>query len=261
MVLDSLLNPIFGPLLRLSALWAIVIISLIIALIMILIYKFTTNQTLMKEMKMQLKGYQKQLKEHRGDTAKMSELNKKMMSINMKVFRQSMKSMFVTWIPIILIFGWMNAHLGYYPILPGEEFSTSIIFEDNVEGTVELKVPYGVELISESIQEINNGKAEWKLNGMTGTHLLEYNFENEKLLKEILITEEKAYKNPIKAKKGFLSFGGDHIQEDSKAVQISVSHKRVYPLEIFGLRLSWFWTYFIFTLIFNMALRKLMRIY
>lgn len=261
MVLDSLLNPIFGPLLRLSAIWAIVIISFIIALIMIVIYKYTTNQTLMKEMKLQLKGYQKQLKEHRGDTAKMSELNKKMMAINMKVFRQSMKSMFVTWIPIILIFGWMNAHLGYYPILPGEEFSTTIIFEENVEGMVELKVPYGVEMISGGVQEIDKGKAEWKLKGMTGTHLLEYDFEDEKLLKEILITEENLYKNPIKAKKGFLSFGGDHIPDDSKAVQISISNKRVYPLNLFGLNLSWFWTYFIFTLVFNMALRKLMKVY
>ncbi len=261
MILDAILNPIFGPLLGLPSFWTVVIISFIIALIMIIIYKYTTNQVVMKELKGQLKGYQKQLKEHRSDPSKMKEINKKMMEVNVKFFKHSMKSMFITWIPIIIIFGWMNAHLGYYPILPGQEFSTTVSFEEGIDGEVELITPLGVELLGDKIQEIEDEKASWKLRGITGEHTLEYRFEDEKVLKEVLITEERSYKNPIKTKKGFLSFGGDHIPDESNMVQISISNERVYPLRLFGLKLSWFWTYFIFTFVFNMILRKVMKVY
>lgn len=261
MVLGSLLNPVFGPLLNMSPLVAITIISFIIALVMIIVYKYTTNQVMMKEMRGQLKGYQKQIKESRSEPAKMSELNKKMMEINMKVFRHSMKSMLITWIPIIIIFGWMNAHLGYEPIMPRQAFTTNVLFEEGISGDVKLIVPEGVEILGNSTQAIKDRKAEWQLKGIAGNYILEYDFENEKVLKEILITKEKAYINPIITKKGMLSFGGEYIPTDSRIVQISVSNAKVYPLKLFGLRLSWFWTYFILTFIFNMALRKAMKVY
>ena len=48
---ETLLNPIFNPLLELGNFWALMIISFIVALIMTLIYKWATDQVKMKDLK------------------------------------------------------------------------------------------------------------------------------------------------------------------------------------------------------------------
>ncbi|MDP7324218.1 MAG: EMC3/TMCO1 family protein, partial [Candidatus Woesearchaeota archaeon] len=63
MVFDRLLDPIFNPLLVLGPLWALVIMSFFISLVIIIIYKYTTDQNLMKQLKEELKEIQKEMKD------------------------------------------------------------------------------------------------------------------------------------------------------------------------------------------------------
>jgi len=102
-------EPLTPKLLGLRPLPAIFLISVILSIAVTLVYKFLTDQTLMKELKKDLKKYQKQMKEHRGDTQKMSEVQKKAMSINMKYMRQTMKPMMITMLPFLLIFYWLRS--------------------------------------------------------------------------------------------------------------------------------------------------------
>ena len=48
---ESILNPIFAPLLKLPSFWSILIISLTIAVLITLVYKWMTDQHLMKTLK------------------------------------------------------------------------------------------------------------------------------------------------------------------------------------------------------------------
>ena len=87
---------------------AIGLLSIILSLIVTLIYKFFTDQVLMKELKKELKGHQKQMKAVRGDTSKMSALSKKSMETNMRYMRQTMKPMLITILPFLLIFQYLR---------------------------------------------------------------------------------------------------------------------------------------------------------
>ena len=125
---EGLLNPVFGPLLNLSPFWVVTIISALVSLIITVIYKFSTNQNLMKQLKDEMKELQKEMKELKNDPKKMMEVQTKAMQTNSKYMMQSMKSTLITFIPIILIFGWMNANIAYEPILPGQEFTINALF-------------------------------------------------------------------------------------------------------------------------------------
>lgn len=104
MVFESLLNPIFGPLLKLPPLWAIIIISLVIAILITLVYKWMTDQHLMKSLKDDIKKFQKEMKELKHEPQKVMAIQKKAMQTNMKYMMHSMKPTLVTFLPIILIF-------------------------------------------------------------------------------------------------------------------------------------------------------------
>lgn len=111
MVLESVFNPVLGPIMRLPEPFALLAISFLITLITTVIYKYTTDQELLKSIKLELKELKAEAKSFKEDPKKMMEINKKMMEKSMKQMTQSWKSMIITFVPVILIFGWLS---GYY---------------------------------------------------------------------------------------------------------------------------------------------------
>ena len=105
---DNFFNLIFGWAISLGSPWNILIMSFILTLLITVIYKFATDQILLRELKTQVKGYQKEMKNHRDNPQKMMEMQKQAMGLNVKYMKHSMKPMLYTFIPIILIFGWLK---------------------------------------------------------------------------------------------------------------------------------------------------------
>ncbi|UCD04277.1 MAG: DUF106 domain-containing protein [Candidatus Woesearchaeota archaeon] len=89
--------------------WSILLIAVGLSLIVTLAYKYLTDQTLMKELKKELKKNQKRLKEARGEPDKMMAIQKETMHTNMKYMSQSMKPMIFTIIPFLIIFAWLRS--------------------------------------------------------------------------------------------------------------------------------------------------------
>lgn len=108
MVLDSFFNLIFGWAIDISPLFGIGVVAFIFTLIVTLIYKYTTDQIFMKDVKSEIKDIQKQMKEHKEDHKKVMDLQKIVMEKNMKYMMHSFKPMLFTFIPVILIFGWLK---------------------------------------------------------------------------------------------------------------------------------------------------------
>jgi uncharacterized membrane protein (DUF106 family) len=122
MAFENFLDPVFSPLLYLHPFISVTILSFLISLIIIVIYKYTTNQTLMKSLKDELKALQAEMKLLKDQPQKMMEVNKRAMETNMKYMMHSFRSTLFTFIPIIFIFSWMSANYAYEPIAPGENF-------------------------------------------------------------------------------------------------------------------------------------------
>ena len=242
------LNVVFAPLLMLPILWTVILLSLIVSVIIIVITKYTTDQTLMKKLKDDIKDYQKQIKELKGNPAKAMEAQKKSMELNMKYMMHSLKPTIITFIPIILIFGWMSSTFAYESIKPNQEFSVTAFFGKNTNGNAEIIVPEEITIVDSKIKKIENDKTMWTLKGAEGEHILEFAYNGEKQQKSILITNSGKYIEPSKKTNGVI-----------KLIQIDYKSRKI--LNLFGWKLGWLGTYIIFSIIFTMALRKVMKVY
>lgn len=248
MAFENVLDPIFSPLLNFPILWSVILLSFLISLIITLIYKYTTDQNLMKQLKEEMKAFQKQAKELKKEPERAMQVQKKAMKINMKYMMQSMKSTLYSFLPIILIFGWMNANFAYEPILQGQEFTTTITFQDRVDGIVELSVPEGILIDGRTKKEIIDNKVKWLLSGERGEYLLEYIFDSKKYNKEVIISETR-YKEPIK------NIRGDRVKT------IEIEYDKRILLNLFGWKMGWLATYIIFAITFSIIIRKLVKVY
>ena len=113
MVGEKVLNWIFSPLTsHLSARWSIIVISFIITLIVTLIYKYTTDQKLLKGIREEMKQLQQEAKKHRENPEHMMQINQEILKKNGILMKSSLKPTLFTLIPIIIIFGWLRTTFG-----------------------------------------------------------------------------------------------------------------------------------------------------
>lgn len=98
---------------------SIILISFIVTLFQLFIYKKFTNQKEIKKLKEKQKEMQEEMKKaaKENDNKKLKELNKKAMEINLELMRLSLKPTIITFIPLILIFiflryAYTNAGIG-----------------------------------------------------------------------------------------------------------------------------------------------------
>ncbi len=246
------LDPVLMPVLNLGPFWAILILAVAISLIITLVYKFVTDQNKMKKMKEQQKEYQKRMKELKDNPGEMMKVQKEAMKANMEYMKNSFKPTLITMIPILLIFGWMAAHLSYEPIYPGETYSITAEFLEGIKGKAELIPSEGTELIDSAKQEIEDSEATWKMKSSVGNHLLTVKVGDQEQTKKVLITKELNYEDQFT------------VYEHSDVKQITINYNKLKPLgtfEIFGWQPGWLGLYIIFSLVFSMALRKLLKIY
>ena len=249
--LDPVLNPVLQPLLNASPFLGIFILSFIVSLLITLSYKLFTNQQEMKRLKEEQKEYQKKMKELRSNPQEMMQIQKDSMKKNMEYMKHSLKATLFTMLPLLLIFGWMSAHLTYEPIYPGETYSINADFVEGVSGQAELKADEGTNIISSPTQLIN-GAATWSLKSEEGEHFLTVKVGEAQQTKKVLITEELAYESPIT------------YFEHSDIEKIQVNYNKLKPagkFNLFGWQPGWLGWYLVFSIVFSIALRKVLKIY
>lgn len=247
-ILQGFLAPIFEPLLELSPLMAIAIISFAIALIINIVYKLMTDQVLMKALKKEIKDLQTDMKKFAKEPEKVMAIQKKAMERNMKYMAHSMKPTLITLLPLIVIFGWLNANLAYEPINPGEEFTITMEFNKNAVGEAEIILLEGLSLLDDEIKKID-GSATWLMKGDAGEHLVEWHVAGKTYKKDVLISDEQHYADVIKSIK------------DDNVKQIIINNEKKIVMNLMGWKLGWLGAYIIFSIIFSMITRKVMGLH
>lgn len=261
----AFLDPILGWLLYLHPLLAIIIISFLVSITVTLAIKLFTDQSLMKDLKQELKELQKQMKTLKNNPKKMAKVNSQFMETNMKYMTQSMRPTLFTFLPIILVFGWLNAHIAYYPLMPNQPFELTAEFSV-LGGEATLDTPQNLQVMEEATKQVNKKTMRWILQGPAGDYNVQLRYNNETFEKRILITEERAYAPVEKSYTGgFLFFGGesrgvDTIRLDNEQVQ---PFSQVPVLQSIPWVSTWGWlgAYIVFSLVFSLTLRKALNIY
>ena len=251
-LLDTIFNPVLGWTFNLPAFFTILIICTIITVLVTIVYKYTTNQREMKLIKDDLKKYQKEMKETK-DMKKLQVVQKKALDLNMKYMMSSFKSTLYTFIPIIIIFAWLNMHIAYYPIMPNTEFTITAQFGEGAKGTINLTSIPELTYLNGQTQDIIDGKAVWKVTGASGEYKIHVIYNTEEYDHTFLITDERTYQTPEKP-----------IQ-DSKLKMIRVDNKVVHPFgdsfNLFGWYPGWLATYIVLSIALSSLFRKLFNVY
>jgi len=106
---------------------SIVVISLIVSLISTIVTKYATDQAMLKSIKERQKEIQKEIKEKKYSQTdkRFMELQRELLGLTGRMFKNSFKPLIITMIPFLLLFHWLrniytplmgNSWLWYYLI-------------------------------------------------------------------------------------------------------------------------------------------------
>ena len=96
--------------------YSIAVFSVVVTLISTLVQKHFTDQEHLKSLKKRQKEIQAEIKKAK-EPSVMQELNAEMLQLTGVMFKKSMKPMFVTIIPFLILFSWLRSI--YVPVLSG----------------------------------------------------------------------------------------------------------------------------------------------
>jgi uncharacterized membrane protein (DUF106 family) len=251
----SLIDPIMSPFLTMNPLLAVFILALLLSVFITVIYKYMTDQELMKTLKADIKAAQDEMKMFKDHPEKILNAQKKAMDKNMQYMMQSMKPTLITFIPLIFFFGWMNANLSYEPLHAGQEFSIDVMVKDNVYGSVMAippKMPNSIVLLeSDPVKKVDSKILSYKFKAMTnGEWDVIFKVNNQTEYAKSVLIDDKKYVNPLQNK-----FTGKDLK------QIKVGNTKKIVINLFGWKLGWLGTYIILSIIFSMTLRKLLKLH
>jgi len=254
--LDSVLNPVFLPLLKLGPFFAIFIISLFLTFLTTIIYKYVTNQKLMKTLRDDLKGLQKDMKGLKDNPSKMMGKQKELMTKNMEYMKHSMWSTIFTIFPVLIVFGWLNANLAFAPLIADQGFNITVTMGPGFTAPPQVELPSGIE-VSNGYPKGLGSLVVFNFKGKEGvydTPPIRFKYEGETCDVPVKITAPKGngYYYPTVACKT------QHMQS---ALVSNRPMRTLGEVSIFGWHPGWFGTYIILSLIFSMLLRKVLKVY
>ena len=269
-ILDPGLDFLFSWVVELPPAFGLLIFSFLITLVITLIYKFTTDQESLKKIKSMQKNLQQEIKTSRNDPKKAMKLNKRAMELNSQYMRKSFKSMIYTFIPIIILFGWMMGQFSFIPLPENEPFNLTVNLKNEVS-SVEIINPDGLDILSNEQFNSPSGSVSWVLSGPTGDYDVSVITGSNSYSKKVSVGNGQRYINPIKIPSSAFNIIGwiyssreEGLPSNSVISGMVVSNQKLKPLgsfSILGWRPGWLGTYIIFSILISMFLRKLLKVH
>ncbi len=268
-IFDPALNFILGPILKIPTIFGLFLISLLITLIITVIYKYTTDQELLKNVRDKQKKLQEEMRKNRDNPKKVMKLQKEAFSHSGDMMRESFKSMLYTFIPIIILFGWIATHFAFYPLQVGQETNVTLFLKKGTSGDMTITVPEEIKLISEKTVKVN-GESEVNFiisPQKEGDFKISVVYNNQFVDKKIVVGSGDSNIKQTKMKMTWIDYiygSSEGYVESDSIYQLKVDYNVIRPFGNFsflGWHPGWLGTYIIFSLILSILIRKLMNVY
>jgi len=244
--------------------WAgMIFISLVTAILMLFIYKKTSNQHGIKEAKNLIKGYLLEIRLFPNDFGIFLGGLKRLLSANLRYLAYNLKPLLVMIVPIFLLLAQMNLWFGYQVQQPGETLLLKVEFNQAVEVDrldLQVEAPPGVMVDSPPVRIIDENEVDWRLRivELRGGQLVIKN-GGEMYAKDISLPPSRlARVSAIRVNQNIweqlLNPGEKPLPREAEIKKIEV----LYPsarLNLFGLKIHWLVAYFVLSIIFGFGLK------
>lgn len=260
---DLLMKPFqsFDPL------WSLSFFSLVTGILMLLIFRYTSNQKGIKETKDRIKAYLLEIRLFKEDLRIQLSAQKEILRHNFTYMKHALKPMLFMIIPVVIILVQLDGWFGYRPLKPGESAIVSVKLSGNERNTlsnVSIDSDNGLTVETPPLRIPLENEVNWRIRANEpGEHDLTFNVSSNAFQKRLTVSDGKLDRvSRVVASSfwdSFLNPGEESIGKSSLMKKIEVD----YPsrsIEIFGWHIHWLIVFFILSIVFGFAFKGFFKV-
>jgi len=253
-VLTAFFNLIFIPFKHLDPVWPMLAISFVTGILMLFVFKATSDQKGIKRAKNLVKGHFLAIRLYKDDISLMFDTMKNILLSNLLYMKQSLRPMLFLLIPMGIVLIQIGARYEHRPLRIGESTVLSLKLNDDVQlDQVRLDLPAGLSLEIPPVRVDAKKEISWRIKAnVSGVFTLAFKYHGQVVDKQLAVIDELV---PLSAEIAGNNLGVTvmnpnerSLTEASFASLVSV----VYPareFEFLGMETHWLVAFFVFSMV------------
>ena len=267
LVLNSIFNFIVSPFKNINPIWSLIFFSLLVAILMLLIFRYTSNQTKIKETKSKIRAYIYELSLFKDELGIVLSAQKNVLLQNLKYMKYALKPMIFMIIPLALILIQLDSLYGHKPLDPEESTIVSMkLFEDSkIPDGISIKSDGGLSIETPPLRIPKDNQVDWRIKAQElGEHNLIFNVEDQEYQKKVIVGDQGIIRiTPTVSTPNFwnnlLNPGQEPLVKGGLVKEIHVDYKRN-SIDVFKWRLDWLVILFVLSIVFAFGMKGLFKV-
>jgi uncharacterized membrane protein (DUF106 family) len=265
--LTALLDFLLTPFSFLDPVWILFVISMLAGVLMLLIFRLTSKQSMIKEVKNKMQAHLIEILLFKDSPRIILTAQKNLIRYNARYMKYAFAPMVYMILPMSLLLVHLDGWFGYRPLQIGE----SAIFSVKLSGggpkvlsRISIEADKGLTVETLPLRILENGEINWRIRADTpGEHSITVNAYGHKVRKKIEVFQTKLIRlSKFRVGSTFLDIllhpGEGPIEEGSFINNIGIG----YPsreIGILGWRTHWLVLFFILSIAGGLAFRRILK--
>lgn len=264
LILKQVFDLLFAPFRRFDPLWAMLLISLLSALMMLWIYARISHQEAIRHKKNVIRGNLLGVRLFQHDVRVVLRIQAQILVDTFSYMRHSLLPMLVMMVPLLLIIVQLNLNFALRPVSPGDSTLVEVRLADaSLLEDIEIEPPQGVVVETPKVRIPSQKTAAWRIRAeRAGDFRLRFKAGEEVMEKQLVAG--KGWK-PVSPRRSdslldLLLYPAEaQISASSRFRSITVDYPAL-PLTLWGWNLHWLVAFFILSVLFSFALKGFMGV-
>jgi len=266
-VLGRVFDLLFLPVRGLTPWAGLLLASLLTALLMLFIFRLTSNQEGIRRTKNRIKAHLLELRLYKDNMSVSLRAQGHILLQNLRYIGYNAKPMLVMIVPLILILAQLNLWFGAAPLWPGEETLVKVKLKEGygpLETALELKATGGITVETPPVRVEDEGEYAWRLRAVSaGPASLEISVGPHAINKAVVIGGRPLTKVSPRRVRRFLDLvlypGEPPLPRDVPVRTVEVLY-RGQTLNVLGLGVHWLVAYLVLSIVLGFALKGVFKV-
>jgi len=267
-IVGKIFEILFLPFQNMSPWIGMIVVSLLTGLLMLFIYKYTSNQEGIRKVKNKIKAHLLELRLYKDSLSISFKAQGNILRANFKYIGLAFKPLLVMIIPVMLILIQLNFWFAYDSLNPKQNTILRIKLGDDVslmETQIDIKSDSDIVLETPPLRDVENNEINWRIRAEEkGVHELKIVVNGQEYIKRISVGQKTLSRiSPLKTRKNFFK---EFLYPTESPLPQSSPIKTIeitYPsrnMNLFGLGINWLIVYFALSIIIGFSLKGFFKV-
>ncbi len=267
-IFSKIFEVVFFPFKSMTPWIGMIIISFLTALLMLCVFRFTSHQQGIKQVKDRIKAHLLEIRLFKSSLNVSLRAQGNILRYNLKYIGYSAKPLMVMIVPLILILLQLNLWFGYQSLKPGQVVLLKAEVDEDLsllDTEFMIESSSGLVLQSPPLRIEETREVNWQLLAKkTGIHELSMTVNGHRTVKKVTVVQKPLSKlSPIKVRRNFIDElfhpGEAPLPRSHPLKFLEIKYPSNY-MSLFGWRIHWIIIYFALSILFGFSLKGVFKV-